>query len=101
MSVGTNSNTRVYFVEAMHTFALPGTSAIRLLLGDEDMSGLIVPGVAKDLINTVVFAATGLPFVSDALCLIRLEQDGDADDGKYWDGDSWEVAAVPPASIHT
>lgn len=68
------------------------------------MSGPITAGVVKDLINTVVLAADGTPFTSAALCVIRLEQDGDGDDGLYWDSndDTWQAAPVAfPVSAHT
>ena len=63
----------------------------------------ISAGVVKDLVNTVVLAATNLPFTAAALCIIRLEQDGDADDGKYWDTtNAWVVlgSLTAPASAH-
>lgn len=99
MSTGSSANLRIWYVDSTITFFV-GSGRRLLLEGDDDMSGPIPAGVVKDLINTVVLAADGTPFTSAALCVIRLEQDGDTDDGKYWDGDSWETAADPPASAH-
>jgi hypothetical protein len=65
--------------------------------------GPIPPGVVKDLIGTVVIASTGGPFTSAGICVVRLEQDGDTDDGKYWDADddTWQAAPVTwPVSAH-
>jgi len=102
VSAGAQTNTKIWFHEVQLTpFAgLPG----RLLLLEDDVSGPIAAGVVKDLINTVVLAATGVPFTTAALCIIRLEHDGDADDGKYWDTtNAWVTLVSPltaPASAH-
>jgi len=102
MSNGGTSNTKVYFVDG--TFTLPiAVGAFLAILGDDEEMP-IEPGLAKDLVNTVVTSADGSPFTAAGICVVRLEQDGDTDDGKYWDtnaGGSWQAAPVTwPVSAH-
>ena len=100
MPLGAQTNTRIWFHDGTIDVP-PGAAWLLLLLGDDEMSGPIPAGVVKDLVNTVVLAADGSPFVAAALAIVRLEQDGDVDDGKYWDtGGSWQASATPPASAH-
>jgi hypothetical protein len=50
---------------------------------------MIVENSPKDLIGQVLVTATGAPKLTGTIyCMVRLELDGDADDGKYWDTDS-------------
>ncbi len=103
MSTGASSITRVYFVNGTIDDAPPGGTGRLLLLEEGESMHLVTPGGVKDLIGTVVVSATGAPFIAAALCVIRLEQDGDPDDGKYWDADddTWQVSPVTwPVSAH-
>ena len=96
MGSGAQTNTIIFYHVGTITEAA-GTGRALLLLEDGDgMAGIITPGVVKDLVGTVVVAATGAPFTGTALAIIRLEQDGDADDGKYWDAndDTWQASPV-------
>lgn len=61
---------------------------------------MIVQNTTKDLIATVHNFSTGAPVAAGTIyAVVRLES-GDADDGKYWDGDSWETTpgAYPTAA---
>lgn len=63
---------------------------------------MIIAGATKDLIAAVHLAADRSPVATGTIyCVVRLESD-DSDDGKYWDGDSWETAPSSwPTATHT
>jgi len=63
---------------------------------------MIIAGQAKDLSAAVHLASDGSQVAAGTIyCVIRLESD-DADDGRYWGGDSWEAApAAWPVGTHT
>jgi len=56
----------------------------------------------KDLTGAVHLQADGTQVSSlSMLALIRLEQPGNANHGKFWDGDSWETTPSPyPSATH-
>jgi hypothetical protein len=62
---------------------------------------MIIAGAAKDLLAAVHDQSTGAMVAAGTVyCVARLES-ADADDGKYWDGDSWEAApATWPEATH-
>ena len=55
----------------------------------------MIANIVKDLVGVPVTIATGLVNKAAATvkCVVRLELDGDADDGKYWRGsdNSWQA----------
>lgn len=63
---------------------------------------MIIAGTAKQLVAAVHTAAGAQVATGTVYCVARLEQSGNADDGKYWDGDSWETSpGAWPTAAHT
>lgn len=99
MGAGPRTNLKIYFEDAVFTFAVVPTGAS---LRRRETDTVLVAGAVKDLI-AVVFGTDGSQFTAAAFAVVRLEQDGDADDGKYWDesGASWETGlTVNQVSTH-
>jgi len=64
----------------------------------------LVQNTVKDLIALVLLAADGTLYTTSANCVVRLEDNGHADDGKFWDDDddTWQASPVAwPSSTHT
>lgn len=62
---------------------------------------MMLAGVAKDLMSAVHLADGSQVSTGTIFAVIRLES-SDADDGKFWDGDSWETTPAPfPTATHT
>jgi len=102
VATGANSTTRIYFEELTLTFGALVISLAGTLLRKRETETMLIANTVKDLI-AVVHDAIGDQFTAAAFAVVRLEQDGNADDGKYWDetAASWEVAAtVNQVSTH-
>lgn len=99
MTLGSITNTRARYQIITLTFSVGGVTA-PLVLWRRDTETMLIAGAVKDLIAPMFLASDGSQYVTAALAVIRLEQEGDADDGKFWDGDSWETVLAAPASTH-
>ena len=60
---------------------------------------MIIAGAVKDLM-AAVHTTAGAQYTGASLAVVRLEQDGDADDGKFWDGAAWQAVLAAPAGAH-
>lgn len=92
MATGAGSATRAHFHDATFDF-----TPILAAMENADMGRVIVENEVKDLIGPVTTKA-GVQYTGATFVRIRLELDGDSDDGREWDGAAWVVSPAPHPS---